>query len=73
MREDGGDDDYNPYDTSPSRADNFEYVVYGKVYRIEGDEALLDTGSKLLVNQFARGPGNGGNGFGFSMRFVLIV
>ncbi|KAK6173534.1 hypothetical protein SNE40_016965 [Patella caerulea] len=40
LREDGApDDEYNPANTEPSRADQFEYVMYGKVYRIEGDDA----------------------------------
>ena len=50
QREDGVLDDgnYDPTDTAPSRSDSFEYVMYGKVYRIEGDEAAIDT-SRLLV------------------------
>lgn len=45
LREDGAPDDgeYNPTDSGPSRADSFEYVMYGKVYRIEGDESGPDT------------------------------
>ena len=42
LREDGYPTDgpnFNPLDNSaPSRADPFEYVMYGKVYRIEGDD-----------------------------------
>lgn len=40
LREDGVPDDteFNPQNTGPNRADQFEYVMYGKVYRIEGDE-----------------------------------
>merc|ERR1719288_683021 len=40
LREDGFPDsgDWNPIDTGPSRADSFEYVMHGKIYRIEGDE-----------------------------------
>ncbi|ESP04805.1 hypothetical protein LOTGIDRAFT_109608 [Lottia gigantea] len=39
LREDGApDDEYNPANTGPSRADQFEYVMYGKVYRIDGDD-----------------------------------
>lgn len=42
LKEDGTPDDgeYTP-DLTPSRADQFEYVMYGKVYRIEGDEGDL--------------------------------
>ena len=49
LREDGTPDDgeYNPSDNSPSRADQFEYVMYGKVYRIEGDEGGVDAPTRL--------------------------
>lgn len=45
LNEDGtpADTEYNPMDTGPSRADSFEYVMYGKVYRLEGDEAGSDS------------------------------
>lgn len=45
LREDGypDDGDYNPADTGPSRADSFEYVMYGKIYRIEGDDIAGET------------------------------
>merc|ERR1712055_8249 len=41
LREDGFPDsgDWNPIDTGPSRADSFEYVMHGKIYRIEGDDS----------------------------------
>lgn len=44
LKEDGTPDDgeYNPLDTGPSRADQFEYVMYGKVYRIDSDESSSD-------------------------------
>ncbi|XP_041470977.1 DNA-directed RNA polymerases I, II, and III subunit RPABC3-like [Lytechinus variegatus] len=50
LREDGLPDesDYVPLDEGqPSRADSFEYVMYGKVYRIEGDESLTEAATKL--------------------------
>ncbi|XP_045207036.2 DNA-directed RNA polymerases I, II, and III subunit RPABC3-like [Mercenaria mercenaria] len=45
LNEDGtpADSEYNPTDTGPSRADSFEYVMYGKVYRLEGDEISSDS------------------------------
>ncbi|KAK3764627.1 hypothetical protein RRG08_008504 [Elysia crispata] len=49
LREDGCPDDgeFQPNSTGPSRADQFEYVMYGKVYRIESDgnqdSSRLDT------------------------------
>ena len=40
LKEDGTPDDGEfSSEMAPSRADQFEYVMYGKVYRIEGDEA----------------------------------
>jgi len=49
LREDGKPDtgEFNPDETGPSRADQFEYVMYGQVYRIEGDDSAIDTASKL--------------------------
>ena len=44
LREDGYPDggEWNPSEqTGPSRADSFEYVMYGTIYRIEGDEDRL--------------------------------
>ncbi|KAK2191590.1 hypothetical protein NP493_50g01041 [Ridgeia piscesae] len=51
LREDGMADDgeYDPTDATPSRADSFEYVMYGKVYRIEGDESTPEPGSRLAA------------------------
>ena len=45
LREDGAPDDgeFNPTESGPSRADSFEYVMYGKVYRIEGDDSGPDS------------------------------
>jgi DNA-directed RNA polymerase I, II, and III subunit RPABC3 len=50
LKEDGSPDDgeFNPVDTGPSRADSFEYVMYGKVYRIEGDESSYDTATSRI-------------------------
>ena len=49
LHEDGmlDDGEYDPTDSTPSRADSFEYVTYGKVYRIEGDESTPEPGSRL--------------------------
>lgn len=30
--------EWNPLDASGTRAEQFEYVMHGKIYRIEGDE-----------------------------------
>lgn len=52
LREDGYPDsgDWNPQglETEGSRADSFEYVMSGKVYRIEGDEAANEQSSSRL-------------------------
>ncbi|KAK9886673.1 hypothetical protein WA026_017591 [Henosepilachna vigintioctopunctata] len=51
LREDGYADggEWNPQglETEGSRADSFEYVMSGKVYRIEGDEAANEPSSRL--------------------------
>ena len=49
LREDGLPDDgeWDPTDDGPSRADSFEYVMYGKVYRIEGDDNITETATRL--------------------------
>ncbi|XP_018328950.2 DNA-directed RNA polymerases I, II, and III subunit RPABC3 isoform X2 [Agrilus planipennis] len=51
LREDGYPDgvDWNPLglESEGSRADSFEYVMSGKVYRIEGDEATVEPSSRL--------------------------
>lgn len=51
QREDGVPDDgeYDPSDSTSSRADSFEYVMYGKVYRIEGEDSGTDQGSRLAA------------------------
>lgn len=51
LHEDGVPDDgeYDPSDAAPSRADSFEYVMYGKVYRIEGDDSGSEQGSRLAA------------------------
>uniref|UniRef100_A0ACB8FBK8 DNA-directed RNA polymerases I, II, and III subunit RPABC3 n=1 Tax=Sphaerodactylus townsendi TaxID=933632 RepID=A0ACB8FBK8_9SAUR len=41
--------EYNPTDDRPSRADQFEYVMYGKVYRIEGWEGRPRGGSHATL------------------------
>ena len=35
--------DWNPIDQTGSRADSFEYVMHGKIYRIEGEDNVTDT------------------------------
>lgn len=34
-------------ESEETRADSFEYVMYGKIYRIEGDEASNEASSRL--------------------------
>ena len=43
LREDGFPDsgDWNPIDTGPSRADSFEYVMHGRIYRIEAGHTIF--------------------------------
>lgn len=51
LREDGYPDsgEWNPLDTEGSRADSFEYVMYGLNYRIEGDDSAPETSSRLAA------------------------
>ena len=46
------DGEYNPYDTAPSKADQFEYVMYGKTYRIDTDDTESDHSNRLYVALF---------------------
>ena len=41
LRDDGTPDDgeYNPIESGTSRADQFEYVMHGKVYRIDAENS----------------------------------
>lgn len=52
LREDGQPDagDWNPIemDQNGSRADSFEYVMYGKIYRIEGDDKVKESHKNKL-------------------------
>ena len=50
LKEDGTPDDgeYNMADSGPSRADQFEYVMYGKVYRIDAENQGADHYSNRL-------------------------
>jgi len=50
LREDGTPDDgeYNPIESGTSRADQFEYVMYGKTYRIDSENAGADNQSNRL-------------------------
>merc|ERR1719348_1538873 len=49
LREDGYADqgEWSPLDTGPSRVDSFEYVMHGKIYRIEGDENVNEGNGRL--------------------------
>ncbi|CAB4061804.1 RPB8 [Lepeophtheirus salmonis] len=51
LREDGFPDsgEWNPTESGPSRADSFEHVMYGKIYRIEGDEISSETSGRLAA------------------------
>ena len=54
LREDGYPDDneWNPLESVGSRADSFEYVMYGKIYRIDGDDGPGDANRLwVIVNQ----------------------
>ncbi len=51
LREDGYPDtgEYNSVELDqPSRADSFEYIMYGKIYRIEGNENTREPNKNKL-------------------------
>ena len=41
--------EWNPLEQSSTRADSFEYVMHGKIYRIEGDEIDKDGSGRLAA------------------------
>ncbi|XP_071454210.1 DNA-directed RNA polymerases I, II, and III subunit RPABC3 isoform X1 [Hetaerina americana] len=51
LREDGYPDggEWNPIESEGSRADSFEYVMYGSIYRIEGDDSSSESSSRLAA------------------------
>ncbi|BFZ13787.1 hypothetical protein BsWGS_16826 [Bradybaena similaris] len=81
LREDGCPDDgeFNPTNTGPSRADQFEYVMYGKVYRIEGDDGSLDSSRLAAYVSFGgllmrlKGDSNNLHGFEIDSRVYLMM
>ena len=52
LREDGFADqgEWSPLDTGPSRADSFEYVMHGKIYRCQGITFLVRGKYWLTLN-----------------------
>ena len=79
LREDGYADqgEWSPLDTGPSRADSFEYVMHGKIYRIEGDEtgegrlsAYVSYGGLLMRLQ---GDANNLHGFEIDQHVYLLM
>ena len=40
--------DWNPIDQAGSRADSFEYVMHGRIYRIEGEESIAESAVSIL-------------------------
>uniref|UniRef100_A0A8B9TZ12 RNA polymerase II, I and III subunit H n=1 Tax=Anas zonorhyncha TaxID=75864 RepID=A0A8B9TZ12_9AVES len=82
LYEDGTLDDgeYNPTDDRPSRADQFEYVMYGKVYRIEGDETSMEAATRLSAYASyggllmrLQGDANNLHGFEVDSRVYLLM
>ncbi|CAG5116303.1 unnamed protein product [Candidula unifasciata] len=81
LREDGCPDDgeFNPTSTGPSRADQFEYVMYGKVYRIEGDDGSMDSSRLAAYVSFGgllmrlKGDSNNLHGFEIDSRVYLMM
>ena len=42
--------DWNPIDQAGSRADSFEYVMHGKIYRIDGEEVTGESSASYYLN-----------------------
>jgi DNA-directed RNA polymerase I, II, and III subunit RPABC3 len=83
LREDGygeSADPWSPMDQGPSKADSFEYVMFGKIYRIEGDEtnevaatrlsAYVSFGGLLMRLQ---GDANNLHGFEVDKQIYLLM
>jgi DNA-directed RNA polymerase I, II, and III subunit RPABC3 len=70
--------EYHPNELEGSRADSFEYVMFGKVYRIEGDEteassrlsAYVSFGGLLMRLQ---GDANNLHGFEVDQAMYLLM
>ncbi|XP_074652349.1 DNA-directed RNA polymerases I, II, and III subunit RPABC3-like isoform X3 [Tubulanus polymorphus] len=80
LKEDGkpDDGDYDSTDTGPSRADSFEYAMYGKVYRIEGDEGAGDSRLSAYVSYGGllmrlQGDANNLHGFQIDTHVYLLM
>lgn len=81
LNEDGtpADTEFNPTDTGPSRADSFEYVMYGKVYRLEGDEAGPDSSRLAAYVSYGgllmrlQGDANNLHGFELDSHLYLLM
>ena len=82
LREDGYPDtgEWNPADSgAPSRADSFEYVMHGKIYRIEGGDFASDEASGRLAAYVSFGgllmrlQGDANNLHGFEMDHYVCL
>ena len=82
LREDGYPDtgEWNPADSgAPSRADSFEYVMHGKIYRIEGGDFASDEASGRLAAYVSFGgllmrlQGDANNLHGFEMDHYVYL
>ncbi|XP_046450605.1 DNA-directed RNA polymerases I, II, and III subunit RPABC3-like [Daphnia pulex] len=83
LREDGCSDagEWAPQDLGiPSRADSFEYVMFGKVYRIEGDEGSTEPSSRLSAYASyggllmrLQGDANNLHGFEVDQQIYLLI
>lgn len=80
LREDGfPDGDWNPLETGEaSRADSFEYVMFGRIYRIEGDDSCHEASSRLAAyisfgGLLMRLQGDANNLHGFEVDQYLYV
>lgn len=81
LKEDGmpDDGDFLSTDQGPSLADAFEYVMYGKVYRIEGNDGPGDSGRLSTYVSYGgllmklQGDANNLQGFEMDMNVYLMM
>jgi len=81
LREDGFADqgDWSPLESGPSRADSFEYVMHGKIYRIEDDNHMEGAGRLSAYVSFGgllmrlQGDANNLHGFEMDQNVYLLM
>lgn len=81
LRDDGCPDigEYNTIESDGSRVDSFEYIMFGKLYRIEGEEAIESATRLSAYVSFGgllmrlQGDGNNLHGFEIDQQMYLLL